>query len=99
MGTVICRQLDEMESLSAALCCRTCHSKTELKLRLRSLNAVCWILRRGPWVLGLAAEDRLCLGALGRPVMPFDLGFKLTRRPAGVAQEDPQTVHGLDATE
>ena len=34
---------------------------------------------------------------LRRPVAPFDLGLELTRCPAGVADEDPQTVHGLVA--
>ena len=55
------------------------------QIATRPLNAVRWILRRGPWVLGLAAEDRLHLGALGRPIVPLDLGLKLTRRPAGMA--------------
>src|ERR1700675_2062035 len=62
-----------------------------------SLNAALWGRLRGPGVLGLAAEDRLRLGALERPVAPFDLSLKLTRCPAGVADEDPQTVHGLVA--
>ncbi len=69
--------------------------------RRGSLSAALWCLwgslRRGPGVLGLAAEDRLRLGALERPVAPVDLGLKLTRCPAGVADEDPQTVHGLVA--
>src|ERR1039457_4592152 len=71
---------------------------TRQMLRRRgSLNAAIWGLRRGPRVLGLAAEDRLRLGALERPVTLFDLGLKLTRCPAGWADEDPQTVHGLVA--
>jgi hypothetical protein len=48
-------------------------------------------------VLGLVAEDRFHLGALERPVALCNLGLKLTRCPAGVADEDPQTVHGIVA--
>src|ERR1700694_6315241 len=62
-----------------------------------SLSAALWGLRRGPGVLGLVAEDRLHLGALESPVALCDLGLKLTRFPAGVADEDPQTVHGIVA--
>src|SRR5260370_7106346 len=62
-----------------------------------SLSAALWGLRRGPGVLGLVAEDRLPLGALESPVASCDLGLKLTRCPAGVADEDPQTVHGIVA--
>src|ERR1700722_5690463 len=62
-----------------------------------SLGVGLWRLRRGPGVLGLAVEDRLRFGALESPVAVCDLGLKLTRCPAGVADEDPQTVHGLVA--
>src|SRR5947207_13140825 len=62
-----------------------------------SLSAALWGPRRGPGVLGLVAEDRLHLGALESPVASCDLGLKLTRCPAGVADEDPQTVHGIVA--
>src|ERR1700682_3543766 len=65
--------------------------------RRGSLSAALWGLRRGPGVLGLVAEDRLHLGALESPVALCDLGLKLTRCPAGVAYEDPQTVHGIVA--
>src|SRR2546430_14955440 len=54
-------------------------------------------LRRGPGALGLVAEDRLHLGALEGPVASCDLRLELTRCPAGVADEDPQTVHGIVA--
>src|SRR5256885_2098867 len=54
-------------------------------------------LRRGPGALGLVAEDRLHLGALEGPVASCDLRLELTRCPAGVADEDPQTVHGIEA--
>src|ERR1700726_4911880 len=64
-----------------------------------SLGAALWGLRHGPGVLGLTVEDRLRLGALESPVAVCDLGLKLPRRPAGVAEEDPQTVHGLVAAE
>src|SRR5258708_1494054 len=64
-----------------------------------SLGAGLWRLRRGPGVLGLAVEDRLRVGALQSPVAVCDLGLKLTWCPAGVADEDPQTVHGLLAAE
>ncbi len=50
-------------------------------------------------MLGLTVEDRPRLGALESPVAVCDLGLKLTRCPAGVADEDPQTVHGLVAAE
>src|ERR1700680_1172592 len=62
-----------------------------------ALGAALSGLRRGPGVLGLVAEDRLHLGALESPVALCDLGLKLTRCPAGVADEDPQTVHGIVA--
>jgi len=48
-------------------------------------------------MLGLVAEDRLHLGALEGPVASCDLRLELTRCPAGVADEDPQTVHGIVA--
>src|SRR6267142_1725769 len=67
--------------------------------RRGSLSAALWDPRRGPGVLGLVAEDRLHPGALESPVSVCDLGLKLTRCPAGVAGEDPQTVHGLVAAE
>ena len=50
-------------------------------------------------MLGLAVEDRLRLGALESPVALCDLDLELTRCPAGVADENPQTVHGLVAAE
>ena len=50
-------------------------------------------------MLGLAVEDRLRFGALESPVAVCDLALELTRCPAGVADEDPQTVHGLLAAE
>src|SRR5436190_17000040 len=62
-----------------------------------SLSAALWGLRRGPGMLGLVAEDRLHLGALEGPVASCDLRLELTRCPAGVADEDPQTVHGIVA--
>src|SRR5579863_7686017 len=62
-----------------------------------SLNAGLWVLRRGPGALGPAAEDCVRLGAFQRPVAPIDLGLELTRCPAGMADEDPQTIHGLVA--
>jgi len=65
----------------------------------RALSAALWGLRRGPGVLGLTVEDRLRLGALGSPVPVCDLGLKLTRCPAGVAYEDPQTIHGIVTAE
>jgi hypothetical protein len=46
----------------------------------------------GQGVLGLAIEDRLRVCALESPVAMSDLGLKLTRCPAGVADEDPQTA-------
>src|SRR6202047_3772374 len=64
-----------------------------------SLGAALWGLRHGPGVLGLTVEDRLRLGALESPVAVCDLSLKLTRCPAGVADEDPQTVHGLVTAE
>src|ERR1700730_9847715 len=64
-----------------------------------SLGAALWGLRHGPGVLGLTVEDRLRLGALESPVAVCDLGLELTRCPAGVADEDPQTAHGLIAAE
>src|SRR5437660_10686138 len=63
----------------------------------RSLSAALWGLRRGPGVLGLVAKDRLHLGALQSPVASCDLGLELTRCPAGVADEDPQTVDAIVA--
>src|SRR5271165_5935906 len=84
-------------SLSEAGSRQGCHWERQMLRRRGSLNAALRVLRRGPGVLGLAAENRLRLGALERPVAPFDLGLKLTRCPAGVADEDPQTVHGLVA--
>src|SRR2546430_15253874 len=62
-----------------------------------SLSAALWGLRRGPGMLGLVAEDRLHLGALEGPVASCDLRLELTRCPAGVADEDPQSVHGIVA--
>src|SRR2546423_10349029 len=62
-----------------------------------SLSAALWGLRRGPGMLGLVAEDRLHLGMLEGPVASCDLRLELTRCPAGVADEDPQTVHGIVA--
>src|SRR6267142_169789 len=67
--------------------------------RRGSLSAALWDPRRGPGVLGLVAEDRLHPGALESPVALCNLGLELTRCPAGVADEDPQTVHGLVAAE
>ena len=64
-----------------------------------SLGTALLGLRRGPGVLGLTVEDRFWLGAPEGPVAVFDLGLELTRCPAGVADEDPQTVHGLVAAE
>src|SRR6202011_5376908 len=61
------------------------------------LSAALSGLRRGPGMLGLVAEDRLHTGALESPVALCDLGLKLTWCPAGVADEDPQTVHGIGA--
>jgi hypothetical protein len=46
-------------------------------------------------VLGLSVEDRVRLGGRKAPIAARDLGLKLTKRPARVADEDPQTVHGL----
>src|ERR1700751_1581416 len=53
------------------------------------------LLRRRPGVLGLAIEDRVRLGPLECPGAPGDLRLELTWCPARVADEDPQTVHGL----
>src|SRR5713101_5049557 len=75
-------------------------------LRPSSVSALrrivrCCALGPATWarVLGLTVEDRPRLGALESPVAVCDLGLKLTRCPAGVADEDPQTVHGLVAAE
>src|SRR5208282_1620294 len=67
--------------------------------RTRVAKFCALVLGRGPGVLGLTAEDRLRLGAFERPVAPFDLRLELTRCPAGMADEDPQTVHGFVAAE
>ena len=50
-------------------------------------------------MLGLGIEDRLRVCALESPVAVPDLGLKLTRCPAGVADEDSQTVHRLVAAQ
>ena len=61
------------------------------------LNTMRWIARRGPGMLGLTVEYRFHLGRLGAPIMPLDLALQLTWQPAGVAEEDPQFVHGFGA--
>ena len=57
-------------------------SLEELARSLSGSGAVLGELRRGPGVLGLAAEDLIGLGARERPVPARDLGLELTRPPA-----------------
>ena len=56
---------------------------------------------KGEYYLRVGIHDLIAdkVGALEIPVAVCDLGLKLTRCPAGVADKDPQTVHGLVAAE
>src|SRR5437879_7284469 len=63
-----------------------------------SLGAGLWCLRRGPGVLGLSIEDRLRVCALESPVAVPDLGLKLTRCPAGVADEEDRKSTRLNSS-
>src|SRR5262249_23573976 len=62
-------------------------------------GAALWGPRRGPWMVGLAVEDRIRFSVLEGPIATCDFSFELPRRPARVADEDPQAIQGLVATE
>src|SRR5215469_1599845 len=65
-----------------------------------SSGAAIGVLGRGrPRVLGLALEDRIRVCVLERPRTARNLSLELSRRPARMADVDPQALQRLLATE